>query len=63
MATKLKHTTKAPSVPKQERTAAAASGKGLLAGLGPAELERVRTHMAVHEAEGKPLKPTTAKRT
>lgn len=64
MATKLKHTTKAPPpAAKGRRTAAGGEDKGLLGGLGPVALERVRAHMKVHEAEGRPLKPTTAKRT
>jgi hypothetical protein len=63
MATKLKHTARARPATKQGRTTAGSEDKGLLASLGPTALERVRAHMKVHEAEGKPLKPTTAKRT
>lgn len=63
MATKLKHTTGARPTAKGGRTTAGGDCKDLLAGLGPAALEYVRAHMKVHEAEGRPLKRTTAKRT
>lgn len=63
MATKLKQTMKARPVAKGRRTTAGGDGKGLLAGLAPAALERVHAHIEVHEAEGRPLKPKTAKRT
>ncbi len=63
MATKLKQTTESRPAAKGGRTSASGEGKGLLAGLGPAALERVRAHMKVHEAEGRPLKSKTAKRT
>lgn len=63
MATKLKQTTEARPAAKDGRTTSGAEHKGLLAGLGPAALERIRAHMKVREAEGRPLKPKTAKRT
>lgn len=63
MATKLKHTARARPAAKDGRTTSGDAGKSLLSSLGPAALERVRAHMKVHEAEGRPLKRTTAKRT
>ena len=63
LATKLKQTTGPRPAAKGGQTTGGGEKKGLLAGLGPAALERVRAHMNVHEAEGRPLKPKTAKRT
>ena len=62
MATKLKQTTEPRPAAKGGRTSASGD-KGLLEGLAPAALERVRAHMKVHEAEGRPPKRATAKRT
>ncbi len=62
MATKLKHTAQARPAAKPGRTPSSGTDKGLLTGLGQEALERVRTHMKVHEAEGRPSKPPTTKR-